>query len=734
MSQQVPINRLLFYAASQFQDAEERRAFLEFACRGDETRMKRIEVLLEAERDAAQFFDMPTGQSLLSDAPAVQDQGNHEMTDDADGMGAWIGGYQLIDRLGSGGCGVVYLAKQLHPVPRKVALKIIRLGMDTRSVMARFAMERESLAMMDHPHIARVLDAGSTSSGKPFFVMELVDGEKITEYCNRRKYKLRQRLELFILVCQAVQHAHQKGIIHRDLKPSNILVCEINGQAVPKVIDFGIAKATAAGLQTEGTQTLADSFMGTPAYMSPEQALGSADIDTRSDVYSLGALLCELLTGAPPFASERFQKMGVMEMRQVLCHEEPGLPSARLRGSSREKLSQIAAERGTDAAHLLPAIVGDVDWIVMKASDKERARRYETANGLAADVRRHLQEEAVTARPPSRGYLLKKLVRRNKVAFSAGTLAALGLFCGFGLSTWWYFQEKQARKDAEIARANEVALREKAQAADMMTQAAVFVRYGDMEKADQIVMRIPEEKMALSLEAADTLLAVTDWHLGRENWQAAADRSSKLVPVITSVDLTDTDRSSSLLLPAAAAIVEWGKPEQYQRLRELSIKRFADTSNHAVVAQFGKAVLLTPADPSTLAVFEKLIVLLEDELKSGELNDRSYLLAWRQFSVALIHYRLGHVQEAQDWSRLSTQTQNNIPLLLATNQILQAMIAVKQGKIDDAQALLKSPRKLTEEWKTNPMRNEGPVDQWFDRVNALIFLREAEDMLAKASK
>ena len=724
MSQKAPINRLLFYAASQFQDAEERRAFLEFACRDDETRMKRIEVLLEAERDAAQFFDMPTGQSLLSDARADED--------DSDGLGAWIGGYQLIDRLGSGGCGVVYLAKQVQPEARKVALKIIRLGMDTRSVMARFAMERESLAMMDHPHIARVLDAGSTTSGKPFFVMELVDGEKITDYCNRRKCKLRQRLELFMLVCQAVQHAHQKGIIHRDLKPSNILVCEINGQAVPKVIDFGIAKATAAGLQAEGTQTLEDSFMGTPAYMSPEQALGSADIDTRSDVYSLGALLCELLIGSPPFAVERFQKMGVMEMRQVLCREEPGLPSARLRGSSREMFSQIAAERGTDAAHLLPTIVGDLDWIVMKATDKERTRRYETANGLAADVRRHLQEEPVTARPPSRRYLLKKLVRRNKVAFSAGILAALGLFCGFGLSTWWYFQEKQARKEAEIARANEVILREKAKAADMMTQAAVFVRYGDLEKADQIVLRVPDEQMALSLEAVDTLRALADWHLAAENWKEAADRLSKMVPAITSVDLTDTDRSSSLLLPAAAAIVQWGTPEQYQRLREMAIKRFSDTSNHAVVAQFGKAVLLTPAEPQNLSEFEKMIPLLEQQLNSGELNNRSYLLAWRQFSAALIHYRLGHVQQSAKWSDMSMQTQDQIPLLVASNQILQAMIAVSEGNIDAAQALIESPRKTTEVWRKNPLLNDGPLEQWFDRVNALILLREAEELLAKA--
>lgn len=727
MGKHAPINRLLFFAASQFPDAQDRQAFLEFACRDDETRRKRIEVLLEAERDAAHFFDMPTGQSLM--------RGEVTSDDDADGLGARIGPYELIDRLGAGGCGVVYLAQQIEPVKRMVALKIIRLGMDTRQVMARFAMERESLSLMDHPHIARVLDAGSTSSGKPYFVMELVDGEKFTDYCDRRKLKIRQRLELFILVCQAVQHAHQKGIIHRDLKPSNILVCEIQGQAVPKVIDFGIAKATAAGLLVEGTQTLADTFMGTPAYMSPEQAEGSADIDTRSDVYSLGALLCELLTGEPPLGQERFREMNLMEIRDVLRVEEPVVPSAKLRSISRERLTEIAQQRGTDLGHVMNLITGDLDWIILKAIDKDRGRRYETANGLAADVRRFLSEEPVVARPPSRGYLLKKFVKRNKTGFAIGVAAAVALLSGIAMISWLFLLEKEAkleqarlRMDAEQARANEVLLREKAQAADMMAQAAVFVLYKDLAKADEIVRRIPDHQMPFSLEAADTLRAVADWHLSRGNWKDAADRFSQLVPVITSVDLTDTDRSSSLLLPAAAAILRWGDAAQYERLRDQAQKRFADTSNNAVIAQFGKAVLLAPAGPETLAIFGNLVSVIEEQLNSGELDDRAYLLAWRQFSVALIHFRLGHDELAREWSIKSAKTQSNTQNLVYTNDILRAMIALRSGEVAEAENLLVKPREYFEKWRTKPMEGNQVYDQWFDRVNALLLLDEADLM------
>ncbi|RYD32815.1 MAG: serine/threonine protein kinase, partial [Verrucomicrobiaceae bacterium] len=369
------IDKLLFTAAAGFVEAADRRAFLEFACRGDPALLKQLEELLAIQRDAEEFFEFrPEVVSQVASVDAGEGDG---------GLGASIGPYRLIDRLGSGGCGVVYLAEQQVPVKRRVALKIIRLGMDTENVIARFSMEREALAMMDHPNIARVLDAGVTASGLPYFVMELVDGERITDFCDHHRLGLRQRLELFVLVCEAIQHAHQKGVIHRDIKPSNVLVREHDGRLVPKVIDFGIAKATAGNLDADGTVTNVGQFIGTPAYMSPEQADSGWDIDTRTDIYSLGILLYELLTGGPPLNPEHLRDRGIEEILGILRDGEAGVPSVRVRTIPAEEIGEIANNRGVDPQRLPALLAGDLDWIVMKAIEHERHRRYETANGLA---------------------------------------------------------------------------------------------------------------------------------------------------------------------------------------------------------------------------------------------------------------------------------------------------------------------------------------------------------------
>jgi len=468
--------------------------------------------------------------------------------------------------MGSGGCGVVYLAAQDEPVERKVALKIIRLGMDTENVIARFEKEREALALMDHPNIARVLDAGTTVSSRPYFVMELVDGEKITDFCDLHRLGLRQRLELFCQVCDAIQHAHQKGVIHRDIKPSNVLVRSHEGSPVSKVIDFGIAKATAGNLEFDSTHTRSGNFIGTPAYMSPEQAAGGVDIDTRSDIYSLGALAYELLAGRPPFSHERLKDIGVDEIRSIICGEEPVLPSERLRAMPPEEVHEIAHVRLSEPQRLRAQLGGELDWIVMKALDKDRRRRYETANGLAMDVRRYLGEEVVLARPPSRRYLLMKLIRRNRVLFAAAVIALSGLLAGLGTSTWLFLRERDAREEqarlrveAERARSNEVRLLEATRAADFIAQAGVLLRYKEIEKADALVSRVLPGLVPPSLEAINTLQTIAEWNLTHARWDAAAERYAVLVPVITSVDITDTDEMSRLLMPAAAAIKRWGK-------------------------------------------------------------------------------------------------------------------------------------------------------------------------------
>ncbi len=400
--------------------------------------------------------------------------GNQTIIPILEKSGDWIGRYKLLQQIGEGGCGIVYMAEQDEPVRRRVALKIIKLGMDTKSVIARFEAERQALAMMDHPNIAKVFDAGATDTGRPYFVMELVRGIKITDYCDAQKLSIRQRLDLFIQVCQAIQHAHQKGIIHRDIKPSNVLVTEHDGAAVPKIIDFGIAKATTGQRLTDKTLfTAFEQFIGTPAYMSPEQAgLGGLDIDTRSDIYSLGVLLYELLTGHQPFDSAELHRAALDEVLRTLREKEPPRPSAKLTTLTEQELTLAAERHQTAPAKLSSLLRGDLDWIVMKALDKDRRRRYDTANGFAADIQRHLNNEPVTARSPSNLYRFQKMVRRNKLAFAAASAVFLTLAVGLGVSTWLYVQERRAHQREIAAENAQRQLQEEAAAARQLENSA----------------------------------------------------------------------------------------------------------------------------------------------------------------------------------------------------------------------------------------------------------------------
>ena len=378
--------------------------------------------------------------------------------------GDQIGRYKLLEKIGEGGFGTVYVAEQTEPVKRRVALKVIKPGMDTRQVVARFEAERQAVALMDHANIARIFDAGTTASGRPYFVMELVRGAPITQYCDANHLPPFKRLGLFIQVCRAIQHAHQKGVIHRDLKPSNILVTLHDGVPVPKVIDFGIAKATQSDLTDKTVYTQFQQFIGTPAYMSPEQAERSGlDIDTRSDIYSLGVLLYELLVGATPFNPRDLLARGLDEMRRTIRETEPIRPSTRLRSMAQEELTTTAQRRGADAPRLISLLRGDLDCIVMKCLEKDRARRYETANGLARDIQRHLDNEPVAARPPSAAYRLRKFVRRNKVMVTAAATVAAVLVLGILASTWEALRARRAEQ-------TQTRLREAAQTAQEREQ------------------------------------------------------------------------------------------------------------------------------------------------------------------------------------------------------------------------------------------------------------------------
>ena len=436
------------FALAVEQPAEEREAFLQAICGGDDALRQRLDALLAAlaEPDllapAQPDRTRPTIKLDFADTP-----------DEA--VGQTLGRYKLLEKVGEGGCGVVYVAEQTQPVRRRVALKVIKLGMDTKAVVARFEAERQALAMMDHPNIAKVLDAGTTETGRPYFVMELVRGIKITDYCDQEKVSTKERLDLFIKVCQAIQHAHQKGLIHRDIKPSNILVTLHDGVPVPKVIDFGIAKATEGRLTDATVYTQLHQFIGTPAYMSPEQAeMSGLDIDTRSDIYSLGVLLYELLTGSTPFDGKELMSMGIDAMRQTIREKEPVRPSTKLATLQAEELTTTAKRRSVETSRLANLLRGDLDWIAMKCLEKDRSRRYDTANGLAMDIKRHLNNEPVVARPPSAAYKLQKAWRRNKIVYTAGAFVFLALVGGLTVASVGLKKAISAQKsEAEQRRA-----------------------------------------------------------------------------------------------------------------------------------------------------------------------------------------------------------------------------------------------------------------------------------------
>ena len=419
----------------------ERRAFIAQACGGNAELRAKVERLLASHDRAGSFLEHP---AMVLDTVALPAN--------PVAVGARIGPYKLLEIIGEGGMGVVYLAEQQEPVRRQVAIKVIKPGMDSKQIVARFEAERQALALMDHPNIARVLEAGSIDTGHPYFVMELVRGIAITDYCDQARLTVRQRLDVFMQVCRAVQHAHTKGVIHRDLKPSNVLVTSDDGVPVPKIIDFGVAKALEQPLTERTLHTGFAQMVGTPLYMSPEQAeFNLRGVDTRSDIYSLGVLLYKLLTGAAPFDKERLRTADFDELRRILREEEPPRPSTRV-STLGAGLATVSEQRGVDAGKLRQVLRGELDWIVLKALEKERDRRYETASAFAADVQRYLNDEQVEACPPSAGYRLRKFVRRNRGALATASVIVVALAAATAVSTWQAAVAQDALHQAEADR------------------------------------------------------------------------------------------------------------------------------------------------------------------------------------------------------------------------------------------------------------------------------------------
>jgi eukaryotic-like serine/threonine-protein kinase len=503
------MNEKTLFREALSRSPEERVAFLDQVCAGQPELLAAVEALLVAPENSGKVLDR--ADAAFDHAPGPDDASSavtettEFVTRSASGN-VIAGRFTLQEKIGEGGMGEVWAAKQTEPVKRKVALKLIKTGMDSRAVLQRFEQERQALAMMDHPNIARALDGGLTPTGQPFFVMELVNGLPLNKFCDEARLTPRERLRLFVPICQAVQHAHQKGVVHRDLKPANILVTMIDGKPVPKVIDFGVAKAIAGKLTDESMSTLFGAVIGTFEYMSPEQAgFSGADVDTRADIYSLGVILYELLTGLRPFDARRLRNAALTEMLRMIQEEEPSKPSTRL--STDESLPSMAALRQTEPRKLMAMLRGELDWVVMKCLEKHRERRYETANALAHDIQRYVADEAVEARPPSAVYRFSKFLRRHRGPVLAASLVLLALVGGIVGTTIGMIQAEQRRVEADKARGREAARAE----GERLAREQEAVQRAKAEKArdrarqalDAMTSSVAGDSLATQLEISD---------------------------------------------------------------------------------------------------------------------------------------------------------------------------------------------------------------------------------------
>jgi serine/threonine protein kinase len=729
----------IFYSALGISSPVERREFLERSCRGNAELRAVVETLLAAHADAGNCFQeggvarLPLGlisQSIGTVPGLVENIETPAGGDEAAGKS--IGPYKLLQRIGEGGCGAVYMAEQEKPVRRRVAVKIIKLGMDTRNVVVRFEAERQALALMDHPNIARVLDAGTTEKGRPYFVMELVRGVKITDYCDQNQLDTRRRLALFIQVCQAVQHAHQKGVIHRDIKPSNILVTIIDGKPVPKVIDFGIAKAIEGRLTDNTIFTAYEHFIGTPAYMSPEQAVMSGvDVDTRSDIYSLGVLLYELLTGRTPFATKELLEQGLDGLRRTLQERDPKRPSAIVTTLQGPALTQVAQNRRAEPLKLVSLLRGDLDWIVIRALEKDRARRYETANGLAMDVERYLNNEPVLARPPTRFYRLRKLVRRHRVACAAGTAVAVALIGGLGVSTWFWHEESQSRKRAVAAEQQAMTaereqrrLRLEAEDRERITEAAFLITQNKLQDADDLVGKVSVVRP--SLETESVLRTLGEWHALKGQWAQAAERYNLLL------EADRRDNSWAItddLLQAGPILIERGDIKGYERFRQAAVARYLDTKDPVFAERTLKISLLRPADGQLMQSLEHLSEISADSMDQP--GQDPIMVGWRCVSLALMAYRQDYTPTAKDWCRRCLASPNYIPARVATAHIIQAMSSCRLGEMKVARAELARGRQLVDaEFAKGLEMGNGATGFWYDWLFARILLREADALFA----
>jgi len=737
----------LFQAAIQL-SGNARDSFLENACQGDVALRQRLEALLAANDKEDAFLEPAPPQPERGPAGTVKIEFADEPADET--IGQKIGRYKILEKVGEGGCGAVYVAEQTEPVRRRVALKVVKLGMDTKQVVARFEAERQALALMDHPNIAKVLDAGATDTGRPYFVMELVRGIKITDYCDQNKLSTSERIDLFIKVCHAIQHAHQKGLIHRDIKPSNILVTLHNGVPVPMVIDFGIAKATEGRLTDATVYTQLNQFIGTPAYMSPEQAeMSGLDVDTRSDIYSLGVLLYELLTGQTPFDPKELTAHGIDAMRRFIREEEPQRPSTRLSTMVGDELTATANRRAVDAPHLAHLLRGDLDWIVMKCLEKDRTRRYETANGLAMDLQRYLNNEMVVARPPSRFYRLQKTVRRNKLAVGAVAAIALALLLSVTASALLAIRATQASRKAEKAALQEEKERQAAESRTAMTRALSQIAEHDLVGAETNAFSLPNDYVQQEAETLAPLFrALGQWNGGEKRWQqcaacydvfllGAASRVAS-IPGLKSGDVSGREKLTETLKPIALdlaylefapVLVELGEKEHYERLRDAGVDRYRNIEREVAntnlfddcAERMLHACLLSPVPARHRVTFCKWAVLVE-----GSEDFRFH----HATALSLFELRRGRYQEAIAQAEKSLTINSGFAAFTARAHILAAMAHAGLNEHDLAQTELALAHKDIDPKFDGELGTGRYGNLWADWVIDRVLLKEADRLIA----
>ncbi|WP_193214044.1 serine/threonine protein kinase [Luteolibacter marinus] len=688
------ISSAIMEVALSLDDPSTREVFLERVFENRAAARVEMTQLLQAADGAAEFFLQAREQRTKVTASILSEKGTRAIpprfVDNF--LQERIDRYRLVSRIGEGGGGVVYEAEQERPIRRRVAVKVFRMSEENRDALERFNVERQALALMDHPNIAKVLDAGTTSSGKPYFAMELVSGESIVRYSNHYKLDCAARLELFMLVCNAIQHAHQKGIIHRDIKPSNVIVSRLNGENVPKIIDFGIAKPS--GGAWGDTITAHDQFIGTPAYMSPEQvAMTGIDVDTRSDIFSLGVLLYELLTGSTPIDRSADPGLNFSQIRKSLLSSETQRPSEFLGKLPPEKLKELARERGMEPAAFLDFVRGDLDWIVMMALEKDRMRRYQTANGLAIDIKRFLTYQPIAARPPSRVYVLAKFVRRNRIAFAAAVTFLFLLVSGLAVTAAMYDRERksairqiQLKNEAQAARNEESRLRQQADARSNVARAAFLLDQGRIDEADELRQKYPLSSIEPSLEAAAVFRALGDWNAKSGRWDEAL-QCFRLLRQANRHDSPQKILQGDDLMAISAALLRHDETE-YIEFRKEVVDRYTPAASRHKAEHLLKVCLIHSADGKMLRHLKRDVLTMGDP-------DSTPCPSWSALSLSLFHLRSGNHEEALRACDLGFKRPERKSSCVVSLEAVAAMAHAALGDTAAAETALAHAHELT---------------------------------------